>query len=78
MKKILFVMCFLATASLFADSSDYVCSSVVFKDNYAYIKVDVVPVVKSLCDRYGLNEPVCNLVEFRDDGSVWVLSLIHI
>ena len=72
MKKVLLVMCFLGAANLFAESCNSFCSSIVFQKNSAFIKTDAVPVVKTICDKYGILEPICELIEFRDDGSAWL------
>ena len=72
MRKVLLAMCFLGAANLFADSGDCFCSSIVFKDNSAYVKPDAIPVLKTLCDKYGILEAACDLIDFREDGSAWV------
>jgi len=72
MKKVLLVMCFLGATNLFADTCNGFCSSVVFENESAYIKPDVVPVMKALCDKYAVFEPVCSVIDFRPDGSAWV------
>lgn len=74
MKKFLLVMCFLGTANLFAETCNGFCSSVVFQNDSAYIKTDVIPVLKLMCDKYGVLEVACDSIDFRADGSAWILD----
>ncbi len=74
MKKFLLVMCFFGAANLFAGTCNGFCKSVVFQNDSAYIKTDVVPVLQDMCDRYGLLEVVCDAVDFRADGSAWIVD----
>ena len=74
MKKVLLVMCFLGATNLFADNYTNFCSSVVFQKNSAYVKADAVPVLQLLCHKYRVLEPDCALVDFRSDGSAWIVE----